>query len=454
MPRFKNLSLTAQVQCFVEKEKLLFSGQKVLCAVSGGLDSMVLAHILLELKYEPTVAHFNFGLREEASDLDEELVKNWAHKNDVAFFRKAVSKDHFVGKSIQDEARNLRYDWFHELAIQQNIKAIALAHHADDQIETIFLQMFRGTGLAGMRGMLPKKSFLIRPLLFAHKHDLKAFAEEKNVPWREDTSNEKTDYKRNKIRHLLIPLVQEISPGFENVILRNAERISLHEEVSIAHFFQLEKEFLERNSAENQEFSWGRIKASLSGRFFWMEFLRAHQFNFSILDEIWDAEFSSECRQWTNSSGQIIEIKADSLLFWFKPFAFNRISISGPGVYQIEENRYLEIKLIENKSVDSFINSPNEIFVDFLKINFPCKIIPWEAGDYVATLGLKGKNKKVSNLLTDRKLSLEAKKRVLKLEDSNGKIVWLLGIEDSFKFKIGKETRKIARLFISEAAGS
>jgi len=450
MPQFKNLSLPIQVQYFIEKEKLLLPGQSVLCAVSGGLDSMVLVKILLELNYKPSIAHFNFGLRGNESDLDEELVKNWANKNHVPFFRDAVLKDHFEGKSIQEEARKLRYNWFTELASWQNINAIALAHHADDQIETIFLQLLRGTGLAGMRGMLPKQEKLIRPLLFAHKNELQAFALEHNLEWREDASNLITDYKRNKIRLKMIPMLEEISPGFQDVMLRNMERVRLHEEVSAIHFHQLEKMFLTEYSTENQIYNWEKIKNDPSGRFFIMEFLRLHLFNFSMLDEIWNSTYSSECRQWKNENGLTIELKGNRLLFWLESYEPILISIPGPGLFQIGKNRFFKLKLIETEPIDFMSTSQYEVFVDLSKINFPCKLTNWQAGDHIETFGLKGKKKSVSDLLTDKKMSLEAKKRVLKLEDAQNKIIWLVGIEQSFHFRIENSANKIAQVVLKE----
>ncbi len=446
MPRIKNLSLPVRVQRFIEKENLLRPGQSVLCGVSGGLDSMVLVEIFLELHYKPVVAHFNFGLRAEASELDEELVQNWAQKNQLPFFRNGVFKDHFEGKSIQEEARKLRYDWFKELAEWEEIETISLAHHADDQIETIFLQLLRGTGLAGMRGMLPKQEKLIRPLLFAHKKELKEFANSRNLEWREDASNEKSDYKRNKIRHLLVPMLGEISPGFEEVMLRNAERVRLHEEVSKNRFNELEKDFLSASTFDCQTFNWADIKGNPSGRFFIMEFLRLHHFNYSILDEIWDSIFSTECKQWKNGDGQTIELKGNDLLFWFSAFEHTQLIIAEPGQYKFGNNQLLELKIVTYEHFEEKFVAQNEVYLDYSKIKFPLMLLTWETGDEIAAFGLKGKRKKISDLLTDRKMSLEAKKRVLKLQDVTGEIICLPGIEASFTLRIEKKTNKIARL--------
>jgi tRNA(Ile)-lysidine synthetase-like protein len=181
-------------------------------------------------------------LRGADSDLDEALVKSFSTANGIPFQRNSVEPTFFEGKSIQVEARNLRYQWFQDLAKSLNIHAIATAHHADDQIETVFLQMLRGTGISGYRGILPKQNLLIRPLLQVPKSELEDFAISSGISWREDVSNQKTDYKRNKIRLELLPLLDQISPGFRSVIGRNAEKARLHEMASMNQYLELKKQ--------------------------------------------------------------------------------------------------------------------------------------------------------------------------------------------------------------------
>jgi tRNA(Ile)-lysidine synthase len=446
MPGLKNLSLPSRVQQFIEKEKLLSQGQSIICAVSGGLDSIVLATILKNLGYKLNVAHFNFGLREADSIADEEFVKNWAAKNNFPFYGKSVDKAHFEGKSVQEEARKLRYEWFTNLAEILQIETICTAHQADDQIETIFLQMLRGTGLKGMRGILPKQENLVRPLLCIKKRELEAYAIENKITWREDASNQKSDYKRNKIRLQLLPVLENISPGFEEVIQRNAEKIKLYEEATQVYYHQLYVLFIINKNIDFQEFDWEKIKEHPSGKFFLMEFLSRNQFPFDSLAEMWNSLFSTECKQWKNGKGQIVEIKENQFYFWPIEFEPIEIEIIEPGTFSISKEKTFTISVIENYKGNFSEIGKDVAFVDFSKIEFPCKLQNWEQGDEIFSFGLKGKKRKVSDLLTYHKLTLEAKKRTLKLEDKQGRIIWIPGIESSFQFKVEENSKLTAKL--------
>jgi tRNA(Ile)-lysidine synthase len=208
----------------------------------------------------------------------------------------------------------------------------------------------------------------------------------------------------------------------------------------------LEKEFLIASNFDYQKFNWVDIKGNPSGRFFIMEFLKLHYFNYSILDEIWDSKFSTECKQWKNGDGQTLELKGSEFLLWFNEFEHTQLIIAEHGQYKFGNNQLLELKIVTSEHFEAKSVGQNEAHLDYSKIKFPLTLLPWEAGDEMATFGLKGKSKKISDLLTDRKMSLEAKKRVLKLQDAKGEIIWLPGIEVSFTFRIEKETSKIARL--------
>jgi len=442
----EKLSISIRVQDYIHKENLLEEGQKVICAVSGGLDSMFMLEVLNILGYKLIVAHFNFGLRGNESDLDEALVEEWAKVHNFPFYRNSVAKEHFDSKSIQEEARILRYIWFESLANELKIKAVALAHHADDQVETIFLQMLRGTGLAGMRGMLPKHGLFIRPLLALKKNELKTCVLDRNIKWREDSSNENTDYKRNKMRHLLLPLLQEISPGYEDVLLRNAEKFKLNEVISNYRYVELYALFTKENTNNFRLFDWLQIQTHEHGKFFLMELLRDKGFNFSALNEIWFSSFSNESRIWKNSESQSLELKGEQLFFWKAEWINFELEISNLGEYQLPNGARFSFLQTTALQQNLDLKSKDEFRLDLDKIQFPCRISNWKTGDEIASFGLKGKKKKVSDLLTERKLSQEAKHRVLKLEDANRQIVCLPGIELSYNFCITKSTKNIASI--------
>jgi len=213
---------------FIEENDLFNPGNRILLAVSGGLDSMVMAELFQQSGYPVGIAHCNFQLRGEESDQDEEFVQKIAKKFNIPFFTKRFPTTAYAKKrkiSIQMAARELRYDWFEEIRTQEGFDYIATAHHRDDQIETLFINLLRGTGIAGLHGIPVKQGYLVRPLLFASKEEIETFAKAKQLSCREDSSNSSLKYTRNKIRHQLIPLLYSIQPDYAGNISATINRI-------------------------------------------------------------------------------------------------------------------------------------------------------------------------------------------------------------------------------------
>jgi len=203
---------------YVEQEKLFGKEERVLLAFSGGLDSTVLCELLRAGGFSFGIAHVNHGLRGEESDGDEAFAKQVAQQLNVDFFSTRFASlygEMRADESVQSAARRLRYDFLRRTAQENNYPRIATAHHLDDNLETVLINLLRGTGLSGLRGMLPKQDELVRPLLYATREEIEAFAQEKKSSWRHDSSNDSDDYTRNRIRRQLVPLLKELQPGFE-----------------------------------------------------------------------------------------------------------------------------------------------------------------------------------------------------------------------------------------------
>lgn len=212
---------------YIAREKLLQPEQKVLVTVSGGMDSVVLLELLYRSGYKIAVAHCNFQLRGRASDLDELFVRNLALKYEVPVFVKKFRTEKYAEKnkiSIQMAARDLRYFWFEELIEQEGFDVFATAHHLDDQVETFFINVFRGTGISGLHGINSRQGNCVRPLLYATRNDIEAYRKKKHLSFREDESNQSDKYIRNKIRLRLMPVIQEILPDYQNVFYENLNR--------------------------------------------------------------------------------------------------------------------------------------------------------------------------------------------------------------------------------------
>src|ERR1017187_10418267 len=217
---------------FIKKENLFLTKDKILVAVSGGIDSVVLCELFHQATIKFGIAHCNFKLRDKESDGDEIFVKALAKKYDVPFYSKSFdtalySKEN--GISIQMAARDLRYSWFEEIRIKEKYQYIAVAHHQNDVVETVLMNLIKGTGIAGLHGILPKKDKIIRPLLFATREEIEAFAKENKLKFREDSSNQSDKYLRNKIRHQIIPVMKEINPSLESTFADNINRFKLAE---------------------------------------------------------------------------------------------------------------------------------------------------------------------------------------------------------------------------------
>ena len=237
---------------FISENNLLNPGDKILLAVSGGIDSMVMAHLFHLQKYNIGIAHCNFSLRGGESDKDEELVRQFAFENNIPFYTirfetKKFARDNKL--SIQMAARELRYKWFEETRNEAGFDSIAVAHNLNDNIETLLINLTRGTGLAGLTGMKPVNNKIIRPLLFATRNDIISYREQYNIAFREDNSNNDTKYIRNKIRHLIIPVLKEINPSIEATLNEAAERFSGFNEIVTEHIDSTQRIYQRRKRA-------------------------------------------------------------------------------------------------------------------------------------------------------------------------------------------------------------
>ena len=212
---------------YIKEFCLVNETDKILLAVSGGIDSMVMAHLFTTCNYRTGIAHCNFGLRGEESDLDELLVRKYSESNGIPFFCKSFKTKEYArdtGISIQMAARDLRYKWFDDIRKDEGYDLIAIAHNLNDVVETFLINLSRGTGIAGLTGIKTRQNKIIRPLLFATRTEIAAYLEQYRIPFREDRSNSETNYKRNKLRHSVIPLFREINPSFDNTIIDTARR--------------------------------------------------------------------------------------------------------------------------------------------------------------------------------------------------------------------------------------
>jgi len=414
--------------------------KKLLLAVSGGIDSMVLVDLFHKLKYDVAVAHCNFQLREQESDDDEEFVKSQVEKLNIPLFIQKFDTKKFAEQkklSIQVVARNLRYDWFYTLLVNQNFDFIITAHHLDDSIETFLINFTRGTGLEGLTGIPIQNDKIIRPLLAFSRDEIVAYAKQNDIKWREDSSNSTDKYWRNKLRHDVIPVLKELNPSllpsFQNTIDSLQQSHSLVKDASKNMYQKVVTE--EEHHTEIDLTKLLKLTNYKAYLFQWLQ-----PFGFTDWKAVYDLIEANSGKQ-VFSETHILLKNRNTLLLSPKQTRENN------EVFWVEKNQNevkVPLKLRFCNVSDISTQGTNTIFVDEDKLSFPLTIRRWEEGDVFYPFGMKGK-KKLSKYFKDEKLSLIEKSKVWLLCSDN-QIIWVVGKRQDERFKITKQTTKILQI--------
>ena len=419
-------------------------GKKLLLAVSGGIDSMVLMRLCIEMKMDISVAHCNFTLRGDESDTDEDFVKSQTDKLQIPIFIKKFDTKKIAEKeksSIQVVARNLRYEWFNTLLIKNDYDYILTAHHLDDSLETFLINFTRGSGLNGLTGIPQQNVSIVRPLLPFSRTEIEIFAKENKVEWREDTSNASDKYLRNKLRHDVIPMLKELNPSllysFENTISNLQQAQSLVDDATRIVYRKVvtDTNFQKRiNLTELIQLP--NYNAYL---YQWLEPL-----GFSDWESINDLATAQSGKQIHSQNHTLL--KDRNFLIVFAKQESEKTTLFLIEKEQKEVKFPLKVKFC---NVDDISNqATNTIFVDEDKLQFPLVIRKWQEGDWFYPHGLNGK-KKLSKFFKDEKYSLLDKSEAWLL-CSNNQIVWIIGDRQDDRFKVTETTTKILKIKYSE----
>jgi tRNA(Ile)-lysidine synthase len=418
--------------------------KKLLLAISGGIDSMVLVYLCHKLNLDFAVAHCNFQLRGNESDGDEKFVKLETEKLEVPLFiqrfdTKKVAETQRL--SIQLAARKLRYDWFYKLMNENGFDYILTAHHLDDSLETFLINFTRGSGLNGLFGIPEQNDKIVRPLLIFSRNEIETFAKENNIAWREDSSNSSDKYLRNKLRHDVIPILKELNPSllssFENTIKNLKQSQSLVDDASKIVYEKVASE-RENQIVFNLDLllTYQNYQAYL---FSWLS-----DFGFTDWDSVYDLVSAQSGKQVMSYSHVILKNRNTLLLF-------SRKENSEEVIYQIDKAQKqvkVPLKLSFCNVSDISVQPTNTIFVDEEKLQFPLTLRKWNEGDVFYPFGMKGK-KKLSKFFKDEKYSLLDKSNVWLL-CSNDEIVWIIGKRQDDRFKITETTTKILQINYTE----
>tara|TARA_Y100001972_G_scaffold126857_1_gene181851 strand:+ start:3025 stop:4347 length:1323 start_codon:yes stop_codon:yes gene_type:complete len=427
---------------FIHEHLLVRDSERTLVAVSGGVDSMVMADLFMQSPFPFAVTHINFGLRGEESNKDEALVREWCASHQVpCFVQHAPSQIFEQSDSTQMAARDFRYQYFDVLMHKEGFHKLATAHHLDDSLETALFNFTKGTGLRGLQGINAIKGDIIRPLLFAGKEDIIAYAKERKICWREDATNMTDAYQRNKVRHQVIPALKSINPGllrtFTSVVQRVTDAQELIEEI-VQDLLRNHKHV--EGGTTRIAMKWmsqyqhpGAILHEIL-REYGFSYTQSRQIQSSVASENAGKLFYSDLYELNVDREQLIIKEKQAFLEEDKPLRVPGVTIIG--------KRWIDADIITGNEI-SDINDPCIAYFDLDKLK-SAKVTYWEEGDTFKPLGMKGK-KKVSDFMIDSKIPLTLKKDVLILR-SQAEIAWIIGYRLDDRFKVTAETKKMLRL--------
>ena len=444
------MTMLDQFKAYINRYNLIVEGEKVILALSGGIDSMVLADLLLKTKVQFVAAHCNFRLREEESDGDEKFVRDFCENKDIQCFVKHFETEKLAkeqGLSIEMAARDLRYAWFEELRQQLGYDKIAVAHHADDQAETFFINLLRGAGLRGLKGMVPQNGVIIRPLLWASREQIRQYAVESQIVWREDHTNAESVYLRNKIRNQLLPVFDELQPEARQGLYKSLEYLASENELYRELLNEKLAQIVEQEG-ETQSFPTLNSKFSTLNFQLLFEWLRQFGFNADQCRFIYEAIGTGIGNHYYSPTHRLVIGRNKLQLSEIKEDGNEEVQVV---VGEKELFSPLHLKFAQFvKFADFTIDKSRKVAqLDFDKLKFPLTLRHWRHGDRFHPLGMKG-SKLLSDFFVDQKFTERQKSSVLLLTSSTGDIIWVVGWRIDDRFKVTNETKNI---FVCQMVG-
>lgn len=448
-----------RIKAYIHHHQLANSGTPILLACSGGMDSMVLADVLLKTKHKLSIAHCNFQLRGEESETDEQFVKHYAAEHHLSFYSvrfdtKSYAKEH--SRSTQMAARDLRYEWLEKIRREHHYHVIAVAHHLDDQIETLLLNISKGSGIKGLCGMQPKSGFLIRPMLEISRKEIQHYALENKIACREDSSNASDDYQRNQLRHHVVPVLQQINPSLYDSLNAFIARMNDYEQLSEEAIAQIRKRCYSVKQ-DIVEIKTGYIQTHKAGKTILFHLIKDFGFNSDQLAQIHSClhreehngkQFLSHTHRLVTGRKSIFVVplqlsRQDHLLFEKLP-------------HKILFNNYkIECKIVPLAELNTRV-SPRFACFDLAKVEFPLMIRYPEERDYFYPFGMskpktpgKAGKKKLSKYFKDEKCSPLEKENTAVLF-SGERLIWVLGHRIDDRFKVSAGTKLVLKLTLLE----
>lgn len=417
--------------------------KKLLIAISGGIDSVVLTHLLYQLNQNISLAHCNFQLRNDQSNLDELFVKNLGNSLNISvlstkFETKKYALEHKL--SIQLAARELRYNWFDTLVKKYHFDYVLTGHHADDNLETFLINLTRGSGLDGLKGIPSVNGKIIRPLLIFSRKEIQEFASKNNIEWREDTSNYETKYVRNKIRHQIIPVLKELNPNLLKTHQKTTDSLKESQQIISDRIQQVEIDILTREK-KLLKINIPKLLKLSNPKAYLYQLLK--EYKFTQWNDVYKLVYAQSGKKIATISHTLLKDRDFLLLLHIeqKKTIKNEIVSINKEEVNITSPINLSFKEVDKKAFFDI----NSIFVDKNSLNYPLYLRKRKDGDYFYPTGMLGK-KKVSKYFKDEKLSIFDKNNTWLLCTNDNQIIWIVGKRQDRRFLPSNETIKLLRI--------
>lgn len=418
-----------------EKQQLWDVDDRLLLAVSGGLDSMVLLDLCRQLHNAIAVVHCNFCLRGKESDADEKLVSKVAKQHELKLHSKQFSTQEYAkakGISIEMAARDLRYAYFQELCEKHAYTKILTAHHANDNAETLLLNLTKGTGIKGLTGIPRRRGNIVRPLLAFTREQLQEYATKQALAYREDATNKATIFQRNKIRHQVLPLLQEINPAVVRTLQANSEKFqevrSIYEDYISNRLQSLVK---------NQQVKIVLLAQEKHPQSLLYEWLTPYGFSATVVADVLQTLTETEEKIFFAEKHRLIKSRGKLELAKHREEIAQTYEVTTQGIQT-------PITLALEDFNGKMEKAANTAYFDAEKLQFPLQLRHWKEGDRFVPLGLKG-SKKVSELFKDHKLTTLEKENIWLLCSGNT-IIWVVGLRTDDRYKITPKTTKAIQI--------